>query len=316
MVVRPALTVLALVAGLAGCSQDDDGAPAARLVTPETARAATPSPASAARRLPQRPAPATTAGDLAQRLVAAEDTVRDPGASRASRADAAFTAQLLYRQLARRPGWLAPVLRASGRYRAAVRAHVLARRELRSMHHELSGTVPSWRIVPPAPAAELLRHYREGERRFGVPWQVLAAINLVETAMGRIRGTSVAGARGPMQFLPATWRAFGRGDIDDPHDAIIAAARYLAHNDGGRGRIDDALFRYNNHPAYVRAVKAYAGILRADPTALRGLHDWQVVYLTRRGDVWLAEGYRRSSPLPVGRYLRRHPDRLLGAATG
>src|SRR5690606_25350337 len=124
--------------------------------------------------------------------------------------------------------------------------NVAARIEFRGMHTTLSDTLPAWRIVAPAPAEELLAHYREGEATFGVPWTVLAAVNLVETGMGRIRGTSVAGARGPMQFMPATWDAYGEGDIEDPHDAILAAARYLAANGGGRGDIDNALYRYNH----------------------------------------------------------------------
>jgi soluble lytic murein transglycosylase-like protein len=204
------------------------------------------------------------------------------------------------------------VLRAvPAHLRRTERLHVAARRAFRAMHVRLSRTLPAWRVVAPAPEPDLLSFYREGERRFGVPWEVLAAVNLVETGMGRIRGTSVAGARGPMQFMPGTWARFGRGDIDDPRDAIIAAARYLAHNGAGRGHVDRALFAYNRSARYVRGVQAYAAVLRADPAALRGLYDWQVVYLSRRGDVWLPEGYAHRRPVGVGGYLRRHPDRLL-----
>lgn len=314
-----ALVALAVAGGLvAGCSPAEDGAvprPTPTVVAVAEELASSPPPAPAPR-LPLTPAaPAATATELAQRLVAAEDRVRATASSRLDRANAAFETQVLYRQLARRPGWLQPVLAGVGPYRRIATAHVRARQQFRSMHRTLSRTLPAWRIVPPAPAKDLLAFYREGEQRFGVPWEVLAAINLVETGMGRIRGTSVAGARGPMQFMPATWRAFGKGDIDDPHDAIMAAARYLAHNGGGRGRIDNALFRYNNHPAYVRGVKAYAAILRADPAAFQGLYDWQVVYLSRRGDVWLPEGYARRSSQRVGLYLQRHPERLLSTAT-
>ena len=262
------------------------------------------------------PREARSAAELAGRLVSAERLSRDPASPRPSAAQAGFEAQALYRQLARRPAWIRPVVRAvPPRLRRTVRLHVLARRSFRAMHRTLSRTLPTWRIVAPAAEADLLSYYREGERRFGVPWQVLAAVNLVETSMGRIRGTSVAGARGPMQFMPGTWAAWGKGDIDDPHDAILAAARYLAHNGGGRGHVDRALFAYNRSRLYVRGVEAYAAILRADAAALRGLYDWQVVYLSRRGDVWLPEGYRRTRPIGAAAYLRHHPDRLLSRST-
>jgi membrane-bound lytic murein transglycosylase B len=262
------------------------------------------------------PRQARSAADLAVRLAEAERLSRDPATPRAAAAQAGFESQVLYRQLTRRPRWQRAVAEAvpSG-LRRTVRLQLRARREFRSMHVSLSRTLPAWRIVAPAPEADLLSFYREGERRFGVPWEVLAAVNLVETGMGRIRGTSVAGARGPMQFMPSTWDAFGRGDVDDPHDAIIAAARYLAHNGGGRGTIDRALFAYNNSTRYVRGVKAYAAVLQADPSALRGLYDWQVVYLSRRGDLWLPEGYARQRPIGASAYLRRHPERLLTRST-
>jgi hypothetical protein len=118
-----------------------------------------------------------------------------------------------------------------------------------------------------------------------------------------------------MQFMPATWAAYGRGDIEDPHDAILAAARYLARNGGGRGEIDRALFAYNHSRHYVRGVRAYARVLAASPAAFRGLYGWQVVYLTARGDVWLPTGYARRRPVAVAAYLRRHPDRLLDRST-
>lgn len=256
--------------------------------------------------------PATGPRDLARRVTAAEDAVRRSGTPREDVRAAAFELQVLYRQLGRRSGWHQRVVQeVPQRYRSTVRAHLTARTELRSMHSDLSDTLPPWRIVKPAPASELKSHYREGEAEFGVPWEVLAAVNLVETGMGRIRGTSVAGAQGPMQFIPSTWDAFGRGDINDPHDAIMAAARYLAHNGGGSGDIDNALFRYNNHPAYVRAVKAWASVIEDDPRAYRGFYHWRIIYLTARGDVWLPVGYEQESRVPVRRYLRNHPERQL-----
>ncbi|MGH3665162.1 MAG: lytic transglycosylase domain-containing protein, partial [Egibacteraceae bacterium] len=152
--------------------------------------------------------------------------------------------------------------------------------------------VPDWQIVAPAPARQLRRHYRRAERRTGVGWQYLAAIHLVETRMGRIRGTSSAGAQGPMQFMPATWQAYGRGDVDDDGDAIAAAGRYLVDH-GAPQDMAGALWRYNHSDRYVEAVTAYAEIMRADPRALRGYHRWDVYVVTRTGDVHLPVGYGR-----------------------
>src|SRR5207302_5051442 len=98
---------------------------------------------------------------------------------------------------------------------------------LRLLSGPIPKTLPDWKIVEPASIDDLLHYYKEAEAQFGVSWQYLAAIHLVETRMGRIRGLSTAGAQGPMQFMPATWAMYGKGDIDDNHDAILGAARYL-----------------------------------------------------------------------------------------
>ena len=127
--------------------------------------------------------------------------------------------------------------------------------------------------------------------------------------MGRIRGTSVAGAQGPMQFLPSTWATWGRGDIQDPADAIMAAARYLAHDGGARGRLAQALFRYNNSDHYVRGVTRLAEVMERRPRAFYGYYHWDVYYLTARGDVRLPVGYDRDRPVPVARWLAAHPQR-------
>jgi hypothetical protein len=191
-----------------------------------------------------------------------------------------------------------------------VRDNVAARREFRSMHYTLSDTLPAWRIVEPEPAEDLRRFYRDAEAAYGVDWEYLAAINLVETAMGRIRGTSVAGAQGPMQFIPTTWARWGRGDVNDPADAIMAAARYLASNGFARGPrgVANALYEYNNHPAYVRGVTAYAKVMERRPRAYLAYHQWDVYYLTTEGDVVLPVGYERNRPVPVRRYLAAHPQ--------
>lgn len=109
--------------------------------------------------------------------------------------------------------------------------------------------------------------------------------------MGRIRGTSVAGAQGPMQFLPSTWSRYGGGgDIDSNRDSILAAARMLAAN-GAPGDMAAALFRYNPSRHYVVAITAYASVMRAEERAYRGYYHWQVYYRMPDGDRLLPVGY-------------------------
>ncbi len=253
--------------------------------------------------------------DAARLLRAAAAVIHDPASTATSVAVAGHAQQLVVRELGTRPAWERRVLDAlPPRVRRDVRDDVAARRALRSMHPtspaDLADELPAWRIVAPPPARRLLGLYREAQRRTGVDWEHLAAINLVETAFGRIRGTSTAGAQGPMQFLPTTWAIYGAGgDIDDPHDAILAAARLLRANGFARDPAG-ALRHYNNSAAYVRAVSLHAGVMARRPTALRGYHAWQVYYLTRRGSVWLEEGYAARRPVPVDRYLGQHPEAL------
>src|SRR5262245_5250804 len=95
---------------------------------------------------------------------------------------------------------------------------------------------------------------------YGIPWNVLAAINKIESNFGGNMGPSSAGAVGWMQFMPSTWLRWGLdadGDgIADPWnatDAIYAAARYLAAS-GGQTDIARAIFSYNHADWYVREV--------------------------------------------------------------
>jgi membrane-bound lytic murein transglycosylase B len=125
--------------------------------------------------------------------------------------------------------------------------------------------------------------HEAGQRRFGVHWSVLAAVNFVESAFGRVRSASEAGARGPMQFLPAAWRAYGLGgDIDDPRDAILAAASYLSRSGASRN-LDQALFAYNHSSAYVRAIRRFAARMRADERTFLTYYAWQVYVRTPTG---------------------------------
>ena len=163
---------------------------------------------------------------------------------------------------------------------------LIARRALVRLTPPTTRPLSSFRTGPAEPAERLRRHYREAQRRLGVPWYVLAAVNFVETAFGKVRSPSTAGAQGPMQFLPSTWRAFGLGgDIHDPRDAILGAANYLRAS-GARGNLRRALYAYNHSELYVDAVLAYARVMRRDVRAFYGFHAWQVFVRT-------ATGYRR-----------------------
>jgi membrane-bound lytic murein transglycosylase B len=137
---------------------------------------------------------------------------------------------------------------------------------------------------PAAPAGRLVGFYREAQRRFGVAWNVLASVNFVETDFNRIRSSSSAGAQGPMQFIPSTWRVYGLGGrLHDPHDAILGAANYL-HRSGAPGSYRRALYAYNPSSLYVDAVLRYARRMAADRRAFYGYYAWQVFVRTPSGE--------------------------------
>jgi len=176
----------------------------------------------------------------------------------------------------------ATLARLPGDVRAEARDTVLGRRHLAAIPRS-PGQLPRVRIARAAPAAKLRAAYAEAQRRFGVHWSVLASINFVESAFGRVRSASEAGARGPMQFMPATWRAYGMGgDIDDPRDAILAAANYLRRS-GASEDLGGALFAYNHSTSYVRAVRRFARRMRTDERSFLSYYAWQVYVLTPSG---------------------------------
>ncbi|HET8526109.1 MAG TPA: transglycosylase SLT domain-containing protein [Actinomycetota bacterium] len=147
--------------------------------------------------------------------------------------------------------------------------------------------LPDFRLRSPEPADALRAYFEKGERRFAVHWELLAAVMLIETRMGRIVSDSSAGAQGPMQFIPSTWASYGLGgDVHDPHDAVLGAANYLSAN-GAPGDDRNALFHYNPVPAYVTAVTRYAKAMERDPDLFYAYYNWQVFVRTTRGDVRL-----------------------------
>jgi transglycosylase-like protein with SLT domain/peptidase M23-like protein len=122
----------------------------------------------------------------------------------------------------------------------------------------------------------LIPIYQAAGIEYQVPWQVLAAINEIETDYGRNLSVSSAGAVGWMQFLPSTWKEWGvdaNGDgVADPYnpvDAIFTAARYL-HAAGASTNLGQAIFAYNHASWYVQSVLLRAKLIGGIPSQLIG----------------------------------------------
>lgn len=142
---------------------------------------------------------------------------------------------------------------------------------------------PDFRYERPEPPNDLWRYYSIAKAEFGVPRSILASVNFVETKFGRVLGPSSAGARGPMQFIPSTWDAYGDGgDTWDPRDSIIGAARYLSAS-GAPERMRDALFAYNRSSAYVDVILIHARQMREHPIRYLNYYWWQVFVWTQDG---------------------------------
>ena len=263
---------------------------------------------------PTPPPIGADAGELATALTAAERLLRATDPLPEAVALEGHRQQRIYRALLYDPT-LAEAVGAAlpPDIKPIFDANLFATRRIAATVSKARRTVPAWRIAPAAPAEELLALYRAAEAEFGVPWQVLAAIHLVETRMGRLRGTSPAGAKGPMQFIPETWARFGAGDIESNRDAIRAAARHLVAH-GAPGNLRKALWHYNPTDAYGDAVLGYAELMVRDPGAFHGYYHWQVYYKTIRGVLWLPEGYAETAPVGVDTWCAR-PEATCGVAS-
>ncbi|PKR85599.1 lytic transglycosylase domain-containing protein [Heyndrickxia camelliae] len=140
--------------------------------------------------------------------------------------------------------------------------------------------------------AKFIPIYKAAEKKYGVPWYVLAAHHRVETRFSNMKTmVSPVGAEGPMQFMPCTfvgWKhpscsGLGKGNIPkkekenpavirkyggygvdadgdgiaDPYniyDAVFSAANYLAHNGAADGNLKKAVYSYNHSNEYVKEV--------------------------------------------------------------
>jgi membrane-bound lytic murein transglycosylase B len=277
---RRAAVIVVLALSLAGCGGGDGGSARSGAASdgPPAPDAAIPrDPAALAERLTQ----------TQRALDRAVDAWRGDGDPTSGPPPDEVTLYALDQQrihllLAARPRLARRALaRVPGRIAAHARATMRARRKLAAL------VTPQprnrFRTGRPAPAGALLRSYREAQRRFRVAWPVLAAVNFVESAFGRMRNSSTAGAQGPMQFIPSTWASYGMGgDIRDPHDAILGAANYL-HANGAPRDYRSALYHYNPSSLYVDAVLTYANRIRRDPRNFFAYYAWQVFVRTSSG---------------------------------
>jgi hypothetical protein len=122
----------------------------------------------------------------------------------------------------------------------------------------------------------LLPIYQAAGIQYGIRWEILAAINEIETDYGRNLNVSSAGAVGWMQFLPSTWKMYGvdankdgRKDPFNPVDAIFAAARYLRAA-GAQADVQKAIFAYNHADWYVDSIMLRARMIAGVPADLVG----------------------------------------------
>jgi len=169
--------------------------------------------------------------------------------------------------------------------------HTVPRPPLRHSDGTPSRSNPSFFDALPGPATKgvpnfviqkfrvpifLLPIYQAAGTQYGIRWEVLAAINEIETDYGRNLNVSSAGALGWMQFMPATWRQYGvdankdgKRDPYNPVDAIFAAAKYLKAA-GGDKDIRRAVFAYNHAGWYVDSVMLRAKLLAGVPIDVVG----------------------------------------------
>ena len=288
---RPEFRVIAIVVALSLSACGAAAQSSKPLASSRVASVATPlEPVSSAKATPVSLANIGDAASLATELAGVEQAIRIPDTPTEEYVVLGQRQQQAYHLLAAHRDWVGAVLASIPvTLRAVVQDNLSAAQQIDDLNGART-TLPHWRIIDPPTSDVLLGYYRESQQSSGVQWQYLAAINLIETNMGRIQGLSSAGAQGPMQFMPATWASYGRGDVNNPRDAILAAGRYL-HAHGAPQNMTGAIYAYNPSWLYVRAVQLYAKQMFDDPHAFLGYYNWQVYVQTTKGEVLLPQGF-------------------------
>jgi membrane-bound lytic murein transglycosylase B len=209
-----------------------------------------------------------------QDLVAADEAVVAEVAHRSARADrvaerriatardVAEVAERVERLLAEQQRLLDDAQAEVAQQEAVARARAALAAQAAALGSITTSQVASVHVMPP-PEVFMALYRQAAPTCPGLSWTVLAAIGQVESGHGRNPSTSYAGAMGPMQFLPSTFRAYavdgdhdGVADIMNPADAIFTAARYLCANGAGRGpeALYRAIWHYNHADWYVQMV--------------------------------------------------------------
>jgi membrane-bound lytic murein transglycosylase B len=189
------------------------------------------------------------------------------------------------------PGAATTSKEAAGANNVAAAPNVVAA-QIGALAAELSGSAASTQAlafyrIP----LFLLPIYQAASVQYGVPWQILAAINEIETNYGTDLSVSTAGAVGWMQFMPSTWLQYGvdalnsgYADPYNPVDAIFAAARYLRAA-GAATDLHAAILAYNHSEEYAQSVLLRAKLISSYPknviATLTGLTDGQLPIVSK-----------------------------------
>ncbi|MCG5213934.1 lytic transglycosylase domain-containing protein [Streptosporangium sp. KLBMP 9127] len=155
----------------------------------------------------------------------------------------------------------------------ARKAPVIGKPSAKPTRKPVAKPAPSSRVQVGRPGSYLELYRLSAQVCPGLSWTVLAAIGQVESSHGRNNGPSSAGAQGPMQFMPATWKAYGVdgdgdgvADIWSPYDAVPSAANYLCANGAAKGgkKLEKAIWFYNHSWSYVSKVMGIAAAYARD----------------------------------------------------
>ena len=318
----PALAAEPAVSGAAGTASETTSTPSVQAPPASTGTTTVPAPPTPEPPTPQQPSTTTAPTSTAPSATTPSEATRAPSAP----PPAALTQHpqpQASRRHRRHSSSRAPVHRASG----PAGATTVAPPPSSSTTPPLPSTlqlggglgVPSFFIdsfsIPPF----LLPIYQAAGAAYDIPWQVLAAINEVETDYGRDLSVSSAGAEGWMQFMPSTWSRYGvdvnADGFEDPYnpaDAIFAAARYLAAAGGARD-IRAAIFAYNHSQSYVTSVLLRARLLGGTPPTLLGA----ITGLTEaRFPVYAAAHYSDGFPLTESPSPRPVPGTIIDTTAG